>query len=128
MIEFTLSRVALGICGIILLASVIPFVDSVHEDRVEAGMSSQAESIAALVDSFGSPGSDALTICAGELLPTTSSTLRFEGHFVIMECGGSSYRAAMLCDTVSEGTYSCNSVLRLTKNGQAVEIEVLGLT
>ena len=77
MIEFTLSRVALGICGILLLASVIPFVENVHEDRV------------------------------------------YEG---------SSYKAAMLCDIVSEGTYSCNSILRLTKIGQAVAVEALGFT
>ncbi|MDI9379052.1 MAG: hypothetical protein QM390_05030 [Candidatus Thermoplasmatota archaeon] len=128
MIEFTLSRVALGICGILLLASVIPFVESAHEDRVDDGMSAQAGSIAALVDSFWSSGSDSLTVCAGELLPTASSTLRFEGHFVILEYEGTCYKAAMLCDTVSEGTYSCNSILRLTRIGPAVAVEALGFT
>lgn len=123
--EFTLSRVALGICGLLLLASVVPFAESIHEDRVDDGLSAQADRIAALIDSFGSSGSDSMTVCADELLPSPSSSLRFEGHIVILTCGGSVYRATMLCGTVSEGTYSGNDILRMTKIGDAVAVESL---
>ncbi|NLN71239.1 MAG: hypothetical protein GX137_00365 [Thermoplasmatales archaeon] len=125
MIEFTLSRVALGICGLLLLASVVPFAESIHEDRVDDGLSAQADRIAALIDSFGCSGSDSMTVCAEELLPASSSTLGFEGHFVILVCGDSVYRAAMLCETVSEGTYSNNDILRMTKAGDVIIVEAL---
>jgi hypothetical protein len=53
-IEFTISRAALCICGVVLLASVSGIMGS-YKDSTEAGMEdSLAEDVAEMLDAFWS--------------------------------------------------------------------------
>lgn len=125
MIEFTLSRVALGICGLLILASVVPFFGDIQTERIDNGMEEQAGAIASLLDSFSASGSDSITVCVSEILPSPSSVLRLEGHFVTIEHEGSSYRAVMLSEAAPGGIYDYGDILEMTKREGGIDVRAI---
>ena len=70
MIEFTLSRVVMCVCGIALLAAVTGILGAVNDDSENGMMDGLADSVADVLDRFEGSETDELTLRGTELLPS----------------------------------------------------------
>ena len=125
MMEYTMARVAMIICGAILLAAVVPPVVSLYDDGESSGMQHQSESICRMLDSFHDSEADEMTICLNTVLPQDCSVV-MDGYFVMMIDGDNEYRYNTEYIMHSDsGSYSANEYIRITKNGDSLIIESL---
>ncbi len=100
MMEFTMSRVCLCACGIILLAAVAAPASSVFDDRAERCLEETADRLAEALDTFWDSEADVMTLRMSAVLPDPSCSLCLDGHKVIVIRNGREYPA--LSETVSE--------------------------
>lgn len=125
MMEFTLSRVVLAVCGILLLGAVIsPF--TVSEDNFVSEMyQDEADSIASAVDSFCESQQDISMIDMGRLLPTEDCSLSFDGRMIVLSDGKNEYTAFCSCEIESDReSYDSNDMVFLKKeDGKVVAIK-----
>lgn len=92
MIEFTLSRVCLGICGMILLSAVFVPTLNLFENGSEESMNGIAEDIAHTIDRFNASRADTMTVALRDILPEASS-IYFKDNLVTIEKDGRPYRS-----------------------------------
>ena len=125
MMEYTMARVAMIICGALLLAAVVPPVTSLYDDGESSGMQHQSESVCRMLDSFHDSEADEMTICLNTVLPQDCSVI-MDGYFVIIIDGENEYRynTGYIIDP-DRGSYSGNDYVRITKNGDSLMIESL---
>jgi len=124
MMEFTLSRVCMSVCGLILLAAIIVPVTGMYESktvRMESGIS---DDIADLVDDFYYSEMSVLTISMSDILPSTSSYIEFNGHMVILTTDRGTYKSGTDVIVVSGGIpFGYGDIVRFTKTGDTVTAE-----
>lgn len=125
MMEFTLSRVVLSICGVAMLAAVISPVTAIYDGGEDAGYQEQCDAVAAMIDAFYESESDYMTICVNQIIPGGVS-LEIEGHFVSTVRGESTYRSLTSREVISDETsFGNNDVIKLTRRGDGVVITKL---
>lgn len=119
MLEFTMSRVVLCICGAVLLGAVaIPF-SGICSSNEDVQMTGAADSIAEMVDSFYRSEADKMTLRGWDILPGAGCSMRAEGHILILEKDGKEYRSLISC--VSEGfSLSYNGTVTLEKSDAGI--------
>lgn len=119
MLEFTMSRVVLCICGAVLLGAVaIPF-SGICSSNEDVQMTETADSIAEMVDSFYRSEADEMTLRGWDILPDPGCSMRAEGHILILENDGKEYRSLISC--ISEGfSLSYNGTVTLEKSDAGV--------
>ncbi len=117
MMEFTYSRTALMMCGVILMAGfAAPFMN-LFDDGCGRDVTSLAEKDAGLLDAFWSSDVDELTLNGDAMLPSAGYSLRVEGNVLtITSPDGSEHTAAVKHDCGSI-TLSYGQILKITKNG-----------
>jgi hypothetical protein len=126
MMEFTISRVALGMCGLILLATVISPVTSIYDDREDAKMQDLSESIAAMIDAFYDSEADSMAMSVNEILPSSSSSMRFDGHLVCVTDGDAEHRSSSKRNIVSDkDCYNASDIIKLTRSEGGVIVETI---
>lgn len=91
MIEFTLSRVSMMVCGIILLATVIVPVSGAYESMEHDNTVEAADAIAEAIDSFWDSEADTMFLRGCDILPSPSYGLVIDGHYVTLTNGDDSY-------------------------------------
>ena len=96
MIEFTMSRVALIICGLAVLAAVVVPLQSFYDERYDRSMENTADKVAFILDEFWASEADTLTIRGWEILPSSDCFIEIEGHNLIVHMKGKSYRSLMM--------------------------------
>lgn len=127
MMEFTLSRVALAVAGIALLAAIVPTMSAVYDERVETASDSHAETVAEMFDSFASSSAQTMTVNAKSFLPGADASLTLEGHIVTVEWGGKSWTKGMrVCESDGKYVITGGDYVKFTKNGGVVSAEILG--
>ena len=125
MMEYTLARVAMVMCGAILLAAVIPPVTSVYDEGETAVMQDQSETLCRMLDSFHDSEAEEMTICLQTVLPLNSSVM-MEGYFVTVIENDNQYRYNTEYILESDnGAYTSNDYVRITKNGDSLIVESL---
>ena len=87
MIEFTISRVMLCVCGMVLIASVTGALNGIHDVNREASDGDLADRFAYMLDVFQSSGNDTLVLDGARLLPEGYSVSVHDG-FVELFGGG----------------------------------------
>ncbi|MDR1404408.1 MAG: hypothetical protein LBJ20_02415 [Candidatus Methanoplasma sp.] len=92
MIEFTLSRVVLIICGAAILGTVFVPIQSLCEYRYDESMSDAADRISFIIDEFWASEADTLTVRGWEILPP-GGYIEIEGHHLAVHAGDVSYRS-----------------------------------
>lgn len=124
MMEFTLSRVVLGICGIVLLAAVMPPVNGIYDDRESFGYQEQTDRIALLFDSFYESEADTMTISFNDILPSSDSYIEIDGHLITLHTDGRTFLSAIDRQILSENTlsYGHNDVAMFMKSGDGVVV------
>ena len=94
MMEFTLSRVTLIICGAILIAAVAVPLSGIYEDKTQDSLGDMTEKTAVMIDSFGNSDIDRMYLDGDALLPSAEYSLSVEGYEVTMTDGsGNEYRS-----------------------------------
>ena len=125
MMEYTLARVVVVMCGAILLAAVIPPVTSVYDNGESAGMQDQSETLCRMLDSFHESEADEMTICLNTVLPQTSSVI-IDSYFVTIIDGENQYRYNTEYTIESDkGVYTGNDYVKITKDNDALIVESL---
>ena len=125
MMEFTLARVVMIVCGTVLLAAVIPPVASAFDNEESAELQEQTEMICNMMDSFYRSEADEMVIPLNSVLPHNSS-ISMEGHLVRMHNGEQTCTSgtAVELDPDKE-SYCGNDIVRITKGESKVIIEAL---
>jgi len=123
--EYTLARVVIVMCGVILVAAVIPPVTSVYDNGESVGMQDQSETLCRMLDSFHESEADEMTICLNTVLPQTSSVI-IDSYFVTIIDGENQYRYNTEYTIESDkGVYTGNDYVKITKDNDALIVESL---
>ena len=125
MMEYTLARMVAVVCGVVLLAAVLPPVTSVFDDGQSEGMQQQSETLCRMLDSFHESEAEEMTICLNTVLPQNSSVM-MDGYFVTIVNDEDQYRYNTEYTMRSEKeVYTSNDYIRITKNVDSLIIETL---
>ena len=123
--EYTMARVAMVMCGALLLAAVIPPVTSVYDGGESAVMQDQSETLCRMLDSFHDSEAEEMTICLQTVLPQNSSVM-MGGYFVTIIDNDNRYRHNTEYTLESDrDVYTSNDYVRVTKDGDSLIIESL---
>ncbi len=105
MIEFTLSRAALCVCGAVLLVTVAGIMGS-YQDRSESDMEEDlAGDIAEMLDAFEGSEADCITLDGSSILPTSKHVLKVGSNIVLLEKDGLVRTAMTRCGAEFELWY-----------------------
>jgi hypothetical protein len=119
MIELTMSRVCLFVCGAVMLAAVAAPFSGALDDREAGDMTECADRIAAMLDTFWSSETDVMTLRSSEILPGPSSSISLDGHRVVLISDGLEYTA--LSEAVSDAMeIDYGETVDLVKSGGAI--------
>ena len=125
MMEYTMARVTMVFCGVMLLAAVVPPVASLFDDGEQNGMQEQSETLCRMLDSFHDSETDEMTLCLNTVLPKSTS-VGMDGYFVTVIDGERQYRYSTEYPLESDREiYTNNDYIRITKNGDSLVIEAL---
>lgn len=123
MMEFTLSRIALIICGAILLTAVAVPVAEIYEDRTTDSFEGLAEKTAANIDSFWRSDLDVLYLDGATVLPSPAYALHLEGHTVSVTDGSGNIHIAYTQKPSAKIDVSYGDVLKLVKHWDLLVLE-----
>ena len=127
MIEFTLSRVCMSVCGLLLLASVIVPVTGMY-DRQAGGMESGiSDNMASLVDTFYYSEMEELTISMSDILPNPSSYVEIDGNLITLTTERGAHKSGTVVPIVTENgnVLRHNDMIRLSKGEGTAILEIL---
>jgi len=119
MIEFTISRVCLTICGIVLLTTVSASVIVLYDGSVDDRMQTIANDAAGMMDRFERSSVDVMTLSLNEILPGPEYTMEVDGHMLILEKDQKRYTAASAAD-LGRGSFTYNDVIEIKKTGSGL--------
>ena len=125
MMEYTVTRVVTIICGVLLIATVLPPVQSLFDDGESSEMQEQSQNICRMIDTFYASEADEMALSLNTVLPGDSYIV-MDGHFVTVFDGENQYRYDTVHELVPDrDSYGTDDILRLTRNGDSVVIETL---
>ena len=116
MMEFTLSRVTISICGLILMAAMIAPVIHVFEESEEQNLQAIADKTAGLIDRFERSKADTMILSMGDILPGPSFSMTMENGILTIDDGERSYRSPLASD-ITGGTFSHRDMVEIGRTG-----------
>jgi len=126
MMEFTIARVCMGICGLILLAAVIAPVTGMYESHAVSMESDIPGNIAYLIDDFYHSEMDVFTVAMSDILPNVASYAEFDGHLVTVTTERGTYKGGTNVPMISsDNMFGYGDILKLSKHQGAVVMERL---
>ena len=125
MMEFTLARMTMVVCGVIILAAIIPPVSSLFDNEQSAEMQEHSEKLCLMMDAFYSSEADEMVMCLNSVLPPQSSVI-VDGYLVTVIDGKNQYTYKTEHQIVSDRSdYNSNDYVRFSKNGPSIRMESL---
>ncbi len=91
MIEFTLSRVTMAVCGIILVSAVMLPLTGGYETAQDEDLTGLTDGLARMLDTFWDSRADTVTVNGWEILPDPGCSLTVDGHRLILQRDGREY-------------------------------------
>ena len=126
MMEFTLARVCMSVCGLVLLAAVIVPVTGIYESKTVRMESDAADGIADLINGFWYSETETLTVPMSGILPGTGSFIEFGGHIITLTTERGVYKGGTNAFVVSDGiVFGYGDIMMLTKGDGIVTAERL---
>ena len=125
MLEFTMSRVALFVCGAILLGAVAIPISDTYDDRSERDLRDVVDKTAIIMDTFGRSDIDTMTLRGWDILPTPGCVLELDGHNVTLYKDGKSYRGLMSHES-EHVSMSYNQMLTVEKEDGKLTCAISG--
>lgn len=114
MIEFTMSRVALIICGLAVLTAVALPLQSFYDERYDSSMEHTADKVAFILDEFWASEADTLTLRGWEILPSADCFIEIDGHNLTVHMKNKSYRSLM-CKSMDKMTIGHGDAVSISK-------------
>ena len=114
MLEFTMSRVSVFICGAILLSLIIIPVSGIYDEKENVEMINMTDTVTNMIDSFWDSEVDIMTIRGWDILPSPNTLLSIEGHIVTVQKDDRSYKG-MIKHAANEITLSYNQILKVER-------------
>ena len=121
MMEFTLSRVAVCACGLMIMAVVAGPAFGIFEDRADDGYASLAEDLASDIDAFASGEADRLVMDMPLYLPEGAEVC-VSGYVLTLSCDGSEHTALLHTELDGEASAGRSGVLVFVKTGGRVSV------
>ena len=125
MMEFTLARVCMGICGLILLTAVIVPVTGMYESNASAMESCIPDNISLMIDDFYYSEMEFFTIPMCDILPNSLSYAEFDGHIVILTTERGVYKGGTNVLMLSDHLFGYGDILRMSRLPGTVVMEKL---
>ena len=123
MIEFTLSRVCMSVCGLILLSAVLIPAMGMYDSQARNMESDVSGGIADLIDNFHRSEMDVFIIPAGDILPGTSSYVEIKGQMITLTTDHGVYRSGTYANVVSNSIFGYGDMIKMSKYDGIVMIE-----
>lgn len=121
MMELTLSRVTMMVCGVILLAAVVSPVSVMLNPETDDRMQAIADGVARMVDAFDRSGVDELTVELNNVIPL-GTNIMFDGNIITLEFDDKSKRSH--CRTTMEhAEFSSEDTICLTRSNGMIHFE-----
>jgi hypothetical protein len=117
LLEFTMSRVSVFICGAILLSLVIIPVSGIYDEKEDIEMINVTDTITNVMDSFWDSEVDIMTIRGWDILPSPNALLSIRGHTVTIHKDDGSYKG-MIEHAANDITLSYNQILKVEREGE----------
>ena len=125
MMEYTVTRVVTIICGVLLIATVLPPIQSLFDDGESSEMQEQSQNICRMIDTFYTSEADEMALALNTVLPKDSCIV-MDGYFVTVFDGDNQYRYDTVHELVSDrDSYGTDDIVRFTRNGNIVMIETI---
>ena len=125
MMEYTLARIVTIVCGVALIASILPPVQSMFDESESSEIQEQSQNICRMIDSFYDSEADELVISLNSLIPS-DSYVTMDGYLVTIYDDGSEHRYDTRYQLVSDSDhYDANDILRFTRDDGKIMIENL---
>ena len=125
MMEYTLARIVTIVCGVALIASILPPVQSMFDESESTEIQEQSQNICRMIDTFYDSEADELVISLSSLIPS-DSYVTMDGYLVTIYDGGSEHRYDTRYQLVSDSDhYDANDILRFTRDDGKIMIENL---
>lgn len=123
--EYTVTRVVTIICGVLLIATVLPPIQSLFDDGESSEMQEQSQNICRMIDTFYTSEADEMALALNTVLPKDSCIV-MDGYFVTVFDGDNQYRYDTVHELVSDrDSYGTDDIVRFTRNGNIVMIETI---
>jgi hypothetical protein len=123
MIEFTISRVCMSVCGLVLLAAVIAPVTGMYESKTARMEFDIPGNIASLIDDFHYSKMDALAITMSDILPNSSSYVELNGQKITVTTGRGTYIGGTSVPVTADGVFGYGDIVMLSKQNGTVVAE-----
>jgi len=114
LLEFTMSRVSVFVCGAILLSLIIIPVSGIYDEKENVEMINMTDTVTNMIDSFWDSEVDVMTIRGWDILPSPNTLLSIEGHIVTVQKDDRSYKG-MIKHAANEITLSYNQILKVER-------------
>jgi len=123
MIEFTVSRAALMICGTILLSAIgIPMSQMFDSDGADM-LQSVADADAASIDAFWASNLDVMYIDGSDMLPSPGYSLTVNGHHLTVTDTNGNTRTAMLAHSAENMSIGYGDTLSAVRAGETLSFQ-----
>ena len=125
MMEYTLARIVTIVCGVALIASILPPVQSMFDSSESSEMQEQSQNICRMIDAFYDSEADEMVISLSSLIPS-DSYVSLDGYFVTIYDDDTEHRYDTRYQLVSDSDhYDANDILRFTRDDGKIMIENL---
>ena len=122
MMEFTLSRVVMGVCGLLVLAAALSPLSMIYNEKEDVDLQQQCDTVARMMDAFDRSSMNKMTLQGDDLIPD-GSVLRFDEREVIITYGEKDYRSITSCVISSSDTYTDSDIICVYRLNGHVQIE-----
>jgi len=123
MMEFTISRVCMSVCGLILLSAILVPVTGMYDSQARNMESNVSDDIARLIDEFSRSDMDTFVLPAGDILPSASSYLEINGQMITLNTDRGMHRSATYSEVISDNVFGYGDIIRMSKRDNMVIIE-----
>jgi hypothetical protein len=114
-----MSRVAVFLCGVILLAAVAVPVSGAYETKKDGDMQDAADKAAGMIDAFWGSEADVMTLRGWDILPSSDCSMELDGHHLTLVKNGKSY-GSLISHPADGMTLPYNGTLNIERNGDSL--------
>ena len=124
MMELTLSRVCMGICGIILLTAVVVPLADMFQESSNDDIQDITDKTAATLVRFERSSADTLVISMKDILPDRSCSLRIDDGILTITSGNKEYTASVP-RSIEGVTCSFDDIIEIKKTSDGMTVRRL---
>jgi len=122
--EFTLSRVCMSVCGLVVLAAVMFPVMGMFESSSDIDIQRLTDDTGRMLGTFERSGADVMTMSMKDFLPDHSCSMRMENGMMIITENGKEYRTSIPWNVWTE-RYSYEDVIEIRKTSDGASVRRL---